>query len=148
MSNHYQFRRQRQSAMSEMNVVPYIDVMLVLLVIFMVTAPMLTQGIEVDLPDSQADALALNDQQPIIISLTAKGEIWLQHTHQDRVRVSQANLSNEVKALQNAQSTPVPVLVNGDQVTPYGRIIELMSALQAAGVKEVGLLTELPANQP
>ena len=145
MSLHSSFRRPRRAPMSEMNVVPYIDVMLVLLVIFMITAPMLTQGIEVDLPDAQADALSLQEQQPLIVTVKADGELWLQTGPDDRSPVSLQNLPSEIRALRQARGAEIPVLVNGDHSVGYGRVVELMSSLQQGGVKQVGLLTELPA---
>lgn len=145
MSLKSSFRRPRRAPMSEMNVVPYIDVMLVLLVIFMITAPMLTQGIEVDLPDAQADALSLQEQQPLIVTVKADGELWLQTGPDDRSQVSLQNLPSEIRALRQARGEEIPVLVNGDHSVGYGRVVELMSSLQQGGVKQVGLLTELPA---
>ena len=144
MSLQSSFRRPRKKPMSEMNVVPYIDVMLVLLVIFMITAPMLTQGIEVDLPEAEADALSINDQQPLIVTIKANGSFWLQSDPTTRNEVSMQNLPNEIRALRQSRSEKLPVLVNGDQRVSYGRVIELMSSLQQAGVTQVGLLTELP----
>ncbi len=148
MSLQNSFRRERKKPMAEMNVVPYIDVMLVLLVIFMITAPMLTQGIEVDLPEAEADALSLKDQQPLIVTVKANGSFWLQSDPKTRVQVSAQNLPSEIRALRSARGVDVPVLVNGDRSVGYGRVIELMSSLQQGGVKQVGLLTELPANAP
>ncbi len=148
MSLQSSFRRPRKKPMAEMNVVPYIDVMLVLLVIFMITAPMLTQGIEVDLPEAEADALSLKDQQPLIVTVKADGSFWLQSDPKTRYPVSHQNLPSEIRALRSARGVDVPVLVNGDSHVDYGRVIELMSSLQQGGVKQVGLLTELPANTP
>ncbi|WP_206389676.1 protein TolR [Amnimonas aquatica] len=148
MSLHSSFRRPRKAPMSEMNVVPYIDVMLVLLVIFMITAPMLTQGIEVDLPQAEADALSLKEQQPLIVTVRANGSFWLQSDPDTRHQVSMQNLPSEIRALRSARGADVPVLVNGDRNVGYGRVIELMASLQQGGVKQVGLLTELPAARP
>lgn len=145
MSLQSSFRRPRNAPMAEMNVVPYIDVMLVLLVIFMITAPMLTQGIEVKLPEAEADALSLKDQQPLIVTVKADGSFWLQSDPKTRRPVSGETLPVEIKALRESRGADVPVLVNGDRDVGYGRVIELMSSLQQGGVKEVGLLTELPA---
>jgi biopolymer transport protein TolR len=138
------FRRPRKKPIAEMNVVPYIDVMLVLLVIFMITAPMLTQGIEVDLPEAEADALSINEQQPLIVTIKADGSVWLQSDPTTRNAVSMQNLPNEIRALRQSRGKKLPVLVNGDQRVSYGRVIGLMSSLQQAGVTQVGLLTELP----
>jgi len=146
MSLKSQFRRERKAPMAEMNVVPYIDVMLVLLVIFMITAPMLTQGIEVDLPQAEADALSLKDQQPLIVTVKADGSFWLQTDPATREAVTAESLPAEIRALRQTRGD-VPVLVNGDREVGYGRVIELMSSLQQGGVKQVGLLTELPSTQ-
>lgn len=145
MSLQSSFRRPRKKPMAEMNVVPYIDVMLVLLVIFMITAPMLTQGIEVDLPKAEADALSINDQQPLIVTVKANGSFWLQSDPDTRIEINMQNLPSEIRALRQARGEKLPVLVNGDQRVSYGRVIELMSSLQQAGVTQVGLLTELPS---
>lgn len=144
MSLQSSFRRPRKKPIAEMNVVPYIDVMLVLLVIFMITAPMLTQGIEVDLPEAEADALSINDQQPLIVTVKANGSFWLQSDPTTRTEISMQNLPSEIRALRQVRGEKLPVLVNGDQRVSYGRVIELMSSLQQAGVTQVGLLTELP----
>ncbi len=146
MSLKSQFRRERKAPMAEMNVVPYIDVMLVLLVIFMITAPMLTQGIEVDLPQAEADALSLKDQQPLIVTVKADGSFWLQTDPDTREAVTAESLPAEIRALRQVRGD-VPVLVNGDRDVGYGRVIELMSSLQQGGVKQVGLLTELPSTK-
>lgn len=145
MSLQSSFRRQRKKPMAEMNVVPYIDVMLVLLVIFMITAPMMTQAIKVDLPEAKTDALSLKDQQPLIVTVKADGSFWLQSGPGQRQRVSNQSLPAEIRALRSVHGSEAPVLVNGDREVGYGRVIELMSSLQQAGVKQVGLLTELPS---
>lgn len=146
MSLQSSFRRPRKKPMAEMNVVPYIDVMLVLLVIFMITAPMMTQAIKVELPEAKADALALKDQEPLIVTVKADGSFWLQSGASDRQRVNSETLPAEIRALRAAREHETPVLVNGDREVSYGRVIALMSSLQEAGVKQVGLLTELPSS--
>jgi biopolymer transport protein TolR len=135
------FRRERKKPVAEMNVVPYIDVMLVLLVIFMVTAPMLTQGISVELPKAVTDNLALKNRDPIVISVKADGSYWFKQGSAADRRVSRDDLSDTVKgALQ--KSPEAPVLVNGDRRVNYGVVITLMANLQQAGVPNVGLLTQ------
>ena len=141
MSLQTSFRRKRKAPMSEMNVVPYIDVMLVLLVIFMVTAPMLTQGIEVNLPEASSDTLSVRDQTPLIVSVTVNGSYSLQDGDR-QITVTLSSLPDEIRARRSDEHSDVPVLVNG-----YGKVVELMAALQAAGVKQVGLLTEPPASR-
>ncbi|MBA4152251.1 MAG: protein TolR [Acinetobacter sp.] len=146
MSLQTSFRRKRKAPMSEMNVVPYIDVMLVLLVIFMVTAPMLTQGIEVNLPEASSDTLSVRDQTPLIVSVTVNGSYSLQDGDR-QITVTLSSLPDEIRARRSDEHSDVPVLVNGDSAVGYGKVVELMAALQAAGVKQVGLLTEPPASR-
>lgn len=135
------FRRPRRKPVSEMNVVPYIDVMLVLLVIFMVTAPMLTSGVKVELPKAVADNMTLKNRDPLIISVKADGSYWLKQGSKDDRPVSREALRD---ALTDAlQASPdAPVLVNGDSKVPYGAVVTLMAKLQKAGVPNVGLLTQ------
>lgn len=135
------FRRERRKPVSEMNVVPYIDVMLVLLVIFMVTAPMLSQGVKVELPKAVTDNLTLRNKEPLIISIRQDGSYWLKQGNRDDQRVSREDLKDRLKEAMNA--TPdAPVLVNGDSRVNYGTVITLMANLQKAGVPNVGLLTQ------
>lgn len=135
------FRRERRKPVSEMNVVPYIDVMLVLLVIFMVTAPMLTQGVKVELPKAVTDNLSLKNRDPIIISIKEDGTYWLKQGNTPDRLVSRTDLKTSLS--QAMQSTPdAPVLVNGDSRVNYGVVITLMANLQKAGVPNVGLLTQ------
>ena len=141
-----QFRRKRNKPMSEMNVVPYIDVMLVLLVIFMVTAPMLTQGLEVDLPSAAADTMTLKEKDPIIVSIRHDGSYWLRNGNDRDVRVDLDDVPDQVRAALGTRSD-VPVLINGDRRVNYGVVVQLMASLQQAGIGNVGLLTD-PGNTP
>ncbi|MDQ8036628.1 MAG: protein TolR [Pedobacter sp.] len=135
------FRRERKKPVAEMNVVPYIDVMLVLLVIFMVTAPMLTQGIQVELPKAATDNLTLKNRDPIIVSIKADGSYWIKHGNGNDKRVARDDITDTVHA--DLQRTPeAPVLVNGDHRVNYGIVVTLMARLQQAGVPNVGLLTQ------
>lgn len=135
------FRRTRRKPVAEMNVVPYIDVMLVLLVIFMVTAPMLTSGVKVDLPKAVTDNMSLKNRDPLIISIKADGSYWLKQGNKDDRPVSPADLRDALTTALLA--TPeAPVLVNGDRKVEYGAVITLMAGLQKAGVPNVGLLTQ------
>lgn len=130
---------------AEINVVPYIDVMLVLLVIFMITAPMLTQGVTVDLPKAASETLKAADREPVIVSVNQQGDYFL-NIHNDpgspiapqalRVRVA-AELE---LARQSHQA--LNVLVKGDQGVPYGKVVAAMSLLKQAGAEQVGLLTD------
>ena len=139
--------RNKKKPMSEINVVPYIDVMLVLLIIFMITAPLLSQGVNVDLPKiSSEPMLPEPNNPPVIISVDISygGE-----TQEDQEKPVAANiLVNRIAALlkyaaeQNRPKTRV--FIKGDTNVPYGRVVELMSMLQNAGVDGVGLVTEPP----
>ena len=132
--------------MSEINVVPYIDVMLVLLIIFMVTAPLLTQGIKVDLPQAEAEAIDPEDFKntpPIVVSIDAEGRLFLNQGESPSEALEDVMLESRVAAL--LRRTPgVPVFVKGDRAVPYGRVVEAMVLLQRAGAAKVGFLTEPP----
>lgn len=135
------FRRERRKPVAEMNVVPYIDVMLVLLVIFMVTAPMLTQGVKVELPKAVTDNLTLKNRDPLIVSIKEDGTYWLKQGNKEDRLVSRESLKDTLT--EAMQATPdAPVLVNGDSRVNYGLVITLMANLQKAGVPNVGLLTQ------
>lgn len=142
MSLRGQFSRRRRLPLSDMNVVPYIDVMLVLLVIFMVTAPMLTQGIEVQLPQATNPTLTL-DNRPLVVTLTADRRLVLQDGNQQDT-VSADDLPTLILQRQEQGGGGRPVFIHGDARVAYGEIIRVMSSLQAAGVTQVGLLTEAP----
>ena len=130
--------------MSEINVVPYIDVMLVLLIIFMVTAPLLTQGIKVDLPQAEAEAIDPDDFKntpPIVISIDAEGRLFLNQGESPSEALEDVMLESRVAAL--LRRTPgVPVFVKGDRAVPYGRVVEAMVLLQRAGAVKVGFLAD------
>lgn len=140
-----QLKRGRRP-MSEINVVPYIDVMLVLLIIFMVTAPLLTQGIKVDLPQAEAEAIDPEDFKntpPIVVSIDANGRLFLNQGESPSEALEDVMLESRVAAL--LRRTPgVPVFVKGDRAVPYGRVVEAMVLLQRAGAAKVGFLTEPP----
>lgn len=122
-------------AMSDINVTPLVDVMLVLLIIFMVTAPLLTQGVDVNLPDSGASPLASN-VEPLMITVDRHGQPFI-----GKNAVTVAQLMEKVAAIRS--STPdLPVFVRGDQNASYGDVMAVMSQLQQAGVDRVGLVTE------
>ncbi len=141
------YGRKKATLNSDMNVVPYIDVMLVLLVIFMVTAPMLTTGVEVDLPKEQAASMSQN-QLPVIVSLTDNGEIFISYENNTDVPVSEPELIDTLANLQmqsNAETgQPIQIMINADQNNQYGAIVALMANLQQAGIQKVGLLTGPP----
>lgn len=129
--------------MAEINVVPYIDVMLVLLVIFMITAPLLTQGVKVDLPQTASAPLPETGKDPVIINVQANGNFFINYGEKQDKPVTPQILVNRVNALLKYQPD-IPVFVGGDNDVPYGRIVELMALLQNAGVPSVGILTDPP----
>jgi biopolymer transport protein TolR len=131
--------------MSEINVVPYIDVMLVLLVIFMITAPLLTQGVKVDLPKALSEPLQNLDREPVIINVDIEGRFFINYGENQEDPVSPSDLVNRVNALMKYQPD-IPVLVGGDDNVSYGRVVQLMTLLQNAGVPSVGILTDPPEN--
>ena len=134
----------RRRMLAEINVVPYIDVMLVLLVIFMVTAPMLMQGVEVDLPDADATPVKDQDAEPLIASINDRGELFLNLGANEKQALELATIRQRVAAV--LRRTPEkPVLVWGDQRVAYGDVVVVMAALQEAGAPTVGLVTESPA---
>jgi biopolymer transport protein TolR len=135
------FRRERKKPVAEMNVVPYIDVMLVLLVIFMVTAPMLTQGLQVELPKAVTDSISLKNREPVIVSIKADGSYWIKHGSGKDSRIQRDAIARRVGEIRDV-SPEAPVLVNGDHRVKYGVVVTLMAQLQQAGVPNVGLLTQ------
>ena len=137
----------RRRPMSEINVVPYIDVMLVLLVIFMATAPLLTQGVEVDLPNVDSKPLP-TEEDPLVISVDAAGRIFV-NTGMPRpgpggdlgTRATIFSLADQVGKIVRARPD-IPVYVRGDQGVAYGQVIRVMAVLQRAGKAKVGLMTD------
>ena len=132
--------------LAEINVVPYIDVMLVLLVIFMVTAPMLMQGVEVNLPDAAAAPVKDQDAEPLILSINDRGELFLNLGANEKQALELATVRQRVAAVLR-RSPDKPVLVWGDEQVPYGQVVTVMTALQEAGAPSVGLVTESPGAQ-
>lgn len=121
--------------------VPYIDVMLVLLVIFMITAPLLTQGVKVDLPQAAAEPLARSEAEPLVISVDSHGDYYMNYGEERDAPLEPSVLAAKVSALLRHRPG-LPVLVRGDRNVSYGDIVVLMSLLQGAGVPSVGLMTE------
>jgi biopolymer transport protein TolR len=132
--------------MSDINVVPFIDVMLVLLVIFMITAPLLTQGVKVELPKTSAKAITEQKKEPLIVTVDATGNYYLNLADKPNQPITARTLSSLVSSQLAAQQTGEqrPVLVRGDKNVNYGKVIEAMALLQQAGAKSVGLITEPP----
>ncbi|KGE02591.1 protein TolR [Pseudohaliea rubra] len=136
-------QRNKHRPMAEINVVPYIDVMLVLLIIFMVTAPMLMQGVKVELPDATAEPVDNQDSEPLIVSVNSAGQFFLNLGGDKERPVSLATIQQRVGAVMR-RSPDKPVLVWGDEAVSYGEVVTLMAALQEAGAPGVGLVTEDP----
>ncbi len=133
----------RRKPMSEINVVPYIDVMLVLLVIFMVTAPLMTQGIKVDLPEADSGPLEVTDDEPmLVVSVKADGSYYI-NLGEAEEPVPLAEIGTKA-GIVIAANPDIKVLVEGDKNLAYGVIVDLMNTLQAAGAKSVGLITQPP----
>ncbi|MGC9455883.1 MAG: protein TolR [Halothiobacillaceae bacterium] len=127
--------------MSEINVVPYIDVMLVLLIIFMITAPMLEQGVEVELPKTVAAALESGDVDPVVISVTREGAYHVSVAEDPDAAVPLSQVTVLVRAAREV-NPEVPVLVKGDGEAAYAHVVRAMSRVQDAGIERVGLVTE------
>ncbi len=139
----------KRRLMGEINVVPYIDVMLVLLIIFMVTAPMLTQGVKVELPQAAAEPIPVRsreDQQPLIVSIDHEARVFLNLAPQPEAPLESAALLEGVRAALVA-APERDVLVKADTRVAYGRVVETMVVLQQAGAKKVGFLTD-PLPEP
>ncbi|MDE1147458.1 MAG: protein TolR [Azospirillaceae bacterium] len=129
--------RRRARPMADINVTPMVDVMLVLLIIFMVTAPLLTVGVPVDLPKSNAAALPGQDE-PLVVSIRGNGDVYLNET--------QTDLNDLIPRLQaiSQNNADARIFVRGDKTLAYGRIIEVMGAISSAGYKKVALISEVP----
>ena len=129
--------------MSEINVVPYIDVMLVLLVIFIITAPLLTQGVKVDLPQADAQPLDVESQEPLVVTIDSTGSYYVNYGENQGSPVEPRVLAARVAALLRHRPG-LSVVVRGDEHVPYGDVVLLMTILQGAGAPSVGLITEAP----
>ncbi len=133
----------KRRAVAEINVVPYIDVMLVLLIIFMVTAPMLMQGVRVDLPDAAAEPVDNQDSEPLIVSVDSAGKLYLNVGGNNKQALELATIKQRVAAVLR-RDPQKPVMVWGDQAVSYGTVVTVMTGLQEAGALSVGLVTEEP----
>jgi biopolymer transport protein TolR len=129
--------------MAEINVVPYIDVMLVMLVIFMITAPLLTQGVKVDLPEASAEPIEDPDNEPLVVSVDAGGNLYLNVGESPDDAITEEDLVQTVAAVLRRQPKK-SVLVRGDHTVDYGVVVSAMVLLQQAGAPNVGLVTEPP----
>jgi len=143
------FQGKSRRVMSEINVVPFIDVMLVLLVVFMITTPLLTQGVKVELPRTEAKAIPPDQKEPLIVTVDSKGNYYLNTASNPDQPLTDRILSNLVQtqlAGTAAGQTQRPVLVRGDKDVNYGKVVEAMVLLQQAGAAKVGLITQ-PINK-
>jgi biopolymer transport protein TolR len=133
-------KRAKRKLVAEINVVPYIDVTLVLLVVFMITAPLLMQGVKVDLPVANSAPLDKQKQEPLIVSIKADGTYWIDENGSNIANSLSFIKDRVAKVLRQKPNTPV--LVWGDAKVDYGSVVDLMSQLQIAGAPSVGLVTE------
>jgi biopolymer transport protein TolR len=131
-------RRRRRAVMSDINVTPFVDVMLVLLIVFMVSAPLLTVGVPLDLPQSQAKSLD-QDRQPLTVSVNVKGQVFLQDSE-----IKIEDLVAKLKAVTDARGgADERIYVRGDKKVDYGTMMQVMGRLSAAGYHRVALVTEV-----
>ena len=136
--------QQRRKPMAEINVVPYIDVMLVLLIIFMVTAPMMTQGVKVDLPETSSDPIEQQqDVEPITVSVDSNGAYYLEVGDDRGSPISLDQVREQVSRILSQRNNG-EVMVRGDEYVDYGVVVRLMAELKAAGATGVGLITDMP----
>ena len=144
-NNNSDFKRPnfKRKLVAEINVVPYIDVMLVLLIVFMVATPLITQGVEVDLPEASSNLIDNQEDEPLVISIKSDKTLYINTGGEpDKARsLSDIQLTVEKVVKQNPK---IPVMVWGDKDVAYGEVVSLMSALQQVGANKVGLVTEPP----
>ena len=135
-------RHRRNPVMSEINVTPMVDVMLVLLIIFMVSAPLLTVGVPIDLPQTQASSLDQADKEPLAISVNTDGKVYLQNTE-----IKLEELVPKLQAISQARGgNDERIYVRGDRTVDYGTVMKVMGRLSAAGFRRVALVTEVEQN--
>ena len=138
-------RKNKRRLVAEINVVPYIDVMLVLLIVFMATATVLMQGVQVDLP--QAPSSTINEKdEPLIVSIKQDGSLYINLGKDEKNAVPLETIQQQVAKIMRTKPQ-TPILVWGDKNVDYGKVVELMTQLQIAGAESVGLVTEPPTIQ-
>ncbi|MEA2083632.1 MAG: protein TolR [Thermodesulfobacteriota bacterium] len=130
-------KSKRRSVVSEINVTPFVDVMLVLLIIFMVTAPMMTQGVDVDLPETTPRPLRQEDD-PIVITIDKNGVIFL-----NKIKGDQALLKQQLQKMSQADRER-PIYLKGDKIVPYGLVVSVMADIKDAGFGKLGMITQPP----
>ncbi len=133
--------RKKKKLMSDINVVPYIDVMLVLLVIFMITAPLLTQGVKFELPQAASKPINSKDNETLVVTVSRSGRLYL-----DDRKISRKQLKTKISKILKIRPQ-TPVLVRGDRRVAYGKVIKVMTLLQDAGAPSIGLITETPTKK-
>ena len=131
----FNLKRSEREPMSEINVTPFVDVMLVLLIIFMVPAPLLTVGVQVDLPETSADTLP-EESEPLTLTINSKGEVFIQES-----KIEFDNLINKILAV-SKNRTDTRIYVRGDKTINYGRVLEVMGILSGSGFTKVALISE------
>ena len=130
----------RKHPVAEINITPFVDVMLVLLVVFMITAPLITQGVSINLPEVNNEPIT-EQKEPIQISIKAGGDIYIQAQ-----KIKQSDLPERLKAIRDARREAASILLNADKSVDYGKVMSVMSELQSAGLVDVGLVTAPPKN--
>jgi len=138
-------KRRRRTLLSEINVVPYIDVMLVLLVVFMIAAPLMVQGVLVNLPETLSEPLPREKNDPLIISIKPEGTFFLETQATKNTPLGLDEISIQVEKILKANPS-LQVVVRGDGGVKYQKVMELMSVLQASGAEDVGLITQPPSS--
>jgi biopolymer transport protein TolR len=135
-------RRTRHMPMSEINVTPFVDVMLVLLIIFMVAAPLLTAGVPLDLPQAKGRPIEAQQKEPVVVSVTKDGRIFL--GQEDKTAVKLDELAPKLKAVAQARGgDDEPIFVRGDRATEYGMVARVMARIKEAGFRKLSLVTEV-----
>tara|TARA_Y100001968_G_C19047948_1_gene567710 strand:+ start:257 stop:673 length:417 start_codon:yes stop_codon:yes gene_type:complete len=131
----------RRNLISDINVVPYIDVMLVLLVIFMISAPLMVQGIQVNLPEASSEALSVKNNEPLIVSIQKDGALFLESDSTRNVSLTLADLKSKAKKILEA-NPDLQVVIRGDGQVKYERVMTVMTELQIAGASDIGLISK------
>lgn len=135
------YRGRQRKIISEINVVPYIDVMLVLLIIFMITAPLITQGVKISLPLTPSEIISPGKHEPIVVSVDFEGNIFVDIGEYPEQPITDQVLINRIAAVMKYRPD-TDILVAGDSRSDYGQVVRVMTLIQRAGVKDVGLITE------
>ena len=139
-------RKRKRNLISDINVVPYIDVMLVLLVIFMIAAPLMVQGVLVNLPEATSDPLPVKNSEPLIISIQKDGSVYLETKSTEGKSLNLNQLTQNVMKIIEADPS-IRVVIRGDGGVQYERVMVVMSELQKVGAKDIGLITKAPSDR-